>query len=337
MEYSGQQVLKLQNEGETPNIMQAHALKLLSYTLPLLFLPAYQQTQVPLLAPATHQALPREVNQLLQQLGLPPIHLQNQAREQHGIIREIHIPLRPLIAPFVMLIVRTLLLVYFVSPARKPVFGIVIGAWILYEAWGPIRAAIFGPAERHAAAAAGRAGGGAQRPQENGEVVRLGAERNGAAAQPRGAQAEVVAGPLAPGGGAAVRHVNQVDAVFENLANINISTEADALASSGPAPEPSLVHKFTTFVMLFVLTLHPAIWNRRRVVLRQREGRLRTEANAREREPGPETNSDEAAVADGERERVARLRRELIAQHERRAMWVRGYVERVMRGEWVEE
>ena len=321
-------MLKLQNEGETPNIMQAHALKLLSYTLPLLFLPAYQQVQAPLLAPTIQQALPREVNQLLQQLGLPPIRLQNQVREQRGIILEI--PLRPLIAPFVMLIVRTLLLVYFVSPARKPVFGIVVGAWILYEAWGPIRAAIFGPAERHAAAAAaaGRAGG-AQRPQENGEAARpVAVEQNGAAAQPRGAQAGVVAGPLAPGDrGPAVRQVNQVDSMFENLANINISTEADALTNNEPAQEPGFVHKFTTFIMLFVLTLHPAIWNRRRVVLRQREGRLRTEANAREREP--ETDSDVA-----ERERV---RGELVAQHERRPMWVRGYVERVRQGEWVEE
>lgn len=44
-----------------------------SYTLPLLFLPVYQQTQaLPLLTPTVHQALPCEVNQLLQQLSLPP-------------------------------------------------------------------------------------------------------------------------------------------------------------------------------------------------------------------------------------------------------------------------
>lgn len=345
VKFSGQKVLKLQNEGAMPNIMQVHALKVLSYTLPLLFLPAYQQPQVPLPATTSHQALPREVNQLLQQLGLPPIRVQNQAREQRGIIREI--PLRPLIAPFVMLIVRTLLLVYFVSPARKPVFGIVVGAWILYEAWGPIRAAIFGPAERHAAAAAAAAGGGAaggaQRPQENEVAARPGAlEQNGAAAQPRGAQVGAVAGPRVPGDrGAAARHVNQADAVFENLANINISTEADALASTErarPAQEPGLVHKLITFVMLFVLTLHPAIWNRRRVVLRQREGRLRTEANAREREP--DVNTEEAEVPDSERterERVARVRAELLAQHERRPRWVRAYVDRVRQGEWVEE
>lgn len=46
---------------------------LLSHTLPFLFLPAYQHTQTPLLlTPTVHQGLPCEVNQLLQQLGLPP-------------------------------------------------------------------------------------------------------------------------------------------------------------------------------------------------------------------------------------------------------------------------
>ena len=48
-----------------------------------------------------------------------------------------------LIAPFVMLIIRTLLLAYFVSPAWKMAFRIIISAWIIYKAWGPIRVAIF--------------------------------------------------------------------------------------------------------------------------------------------------------------------------------------------------
>ena len=55
---------------EKQDNMQVHAL--ISY-LPFLFLPAYQQTQTPLLlAPTVHQALLCKVNQLLQQLGLPP-------------------------------------------------------------------------------------------------------------------------------------------------------------------------------------------------------------------------------------------------------------------------
>lgn len=48
-----------------------------------------------------------------------------------------------LIVPFIMLIIRTLLLVYFVSPAWKLAFRIIISAWIIYKAWGPIRVAIF--------------------------------------------------------------------------------------------------------------------------------------------------------------------------------------------------
>jgi hypothetical protein len=80
------------------------------------------------------------------------------------------------------------------------------------------------------------------------------------------------------------------------------------------------------------------------VVLRQREGRIRTEANAREREPeapSADVNGDgENATTEAERierERVARVRAELVAQHARRPRWVQAYVDRVRAGEWVDD
>lgn len=335
-----QAFLSLQNLGETPNIFQAHALKVLSHTFPLLSLPIPPSITTSSTT-TTHHAVPREVNQLLQQLGLPPLRMQNAQNQNRGnaLIRDIN--LRPLLAPFIMLIIRTLLLVYFVSPARKPVFGIVVGAWILYEAWGPIRAAIFGAADRHGAP--GINAGPAPRPQGEGAAARpAGPEQNGAG-QPR-AQAQGAA-PRTPD--QAARHVSQAEALVDSVANINIPAEGEALAASErarPAEEPGLAQKLTTFLSLLVLTLHPAVWNRRRVVLRQREGRIRTEANAREREPeapSADVNGDgENATTEAERierERVARVRAELVAQHARRPRWVQAYVDRVRAGEWVDD
>jgi hypothetical protein len=251
---------------------------------------------------------------------------QNQNRG-NVFMRDIN--LRPLLAPFIMLTIRTLLLVYFVSPARKPVFGLVVGAWILYEAWGPIRAAIFGPAERH-----GQLGvnmGLAPRPQGDGIPAGLG-QNDAAQARP---QAHGAA-PRVPD--RAARHVNQAEALMDGLANINIAAEEEALAASERAGTAGVAQKVATFLSLLILTLHPAIWNRRRAVLRQREGRIRTEADAREREPDALTfDANGGEVEMSERERVARVRAELIAQHARRPHWVQAYVERVRTGEWVDD
>jgi hypothetical protein len=128
------------------------------------------------------------------------------------------------------------------------------------------------------------------------------------------------------------------------VSKFNTGAEDEALAAAEramPAEEPGLIHKVTTFFGLLVLTLHPAVWNRRRAVLRQREGRIKTEANARER--APETPSVEArgseanATADGDMAERDRVRSELFAQHARRPRWVQDYVDRVRRGEWVDD
>ncbi|KZP24535.1 hypothetical protein FIBSPDRAFT_415678 [Athelia psychrophila] len=248
------------------------------------------------------------------------------------------ISLRALLAPIMMLIFRTVLLVYFVSPTRKPLFGLLVGAWIVYEAWGPLRAALNGAAQREAAQAGPAP---ARQGQEGGAGAAGNAQgQNGAAAQPGAlAQDGAVGAANRPG----VRHAAYAGTVLDSLANINIPTEAQVLAASErtpPPPPPRLAHKITTFVALLLLTLHPAVWDRRRVAVRQREGHLRTETNARERQP--EAPTAEAVEGEGtaqrsEQERMAAVRADLTAVHARRPRWVQDYVERARSGEWVDD
>ena len=75
--------------------------------------------------------------------------------------------------------------------------------------------------------------------------------------------------------------------------------------------------------------------------MRQREGRIRTELRARrglEEELTATENTEESEeVARRANEARARARAEVNAAHERRAPWVKAYVERVGRDEWVDE
>jgi hypothetical protein len=91
---------------------------------------------------------------------------------------------------------------------------------------------------------------------------------------------------------------------------------------------PTLGYRIKTFVQLLVLTAHPAIWDRRRAALRQREGRVRTEMNALERSAQGEGNGDG---------RTDEVRARVQAEHARRAGWVVEYMERVRGGgDWME-
>lgn len=266
--------------------------------------------------------LPPNVNQLLQQLGLPQLRVpaeRNQPVLANGnALREI--PLRPLLAPLLMLLFRTALLLYFVAPARKPIFGILIFAWMLWEIWVPIRNGLVRGWRRALAEDQQRQNGGA-------------APQGQQAAQPN-----VAAGVGGGGGGGEVRAAgdrldNQANAVLENLGNMNINAEEQIINQiTGPATEePGLAHKVMTFFGLLITTMHPAVWNRRRTALRQREGRIRTEANVRATPPpeeGADTPPDEAR---------AQLRADLVAQHDRRPQWVQRYIARVVDADWVDD
>lgn len=268
--------------------------------------------------------IPPNVNLLLQQLGLPQLrvaHNQNQNPNPNQIIPALReMPLRPLLAPLLMLLFRTLLLLYFVAPTRKPIFGILILAWMLYEIWRPIRNGLIRGWNRAAADNQQRQNPLAQPPPQN-PAAAAEAPRPGPAPQ------------NAPGGAAGVNHIDQQAAiVLEAVANQNISAEEQILNDipGTNTEEPSFGHKLATLFGLLVTTIHPAVWNRRRVALRQREGRIRTEANIRDL---PDENEGENV----ENDTRTQLRTEYRNQHARRPRWVRDYMERVIAAEWVDD
>lgn len=253
---------------------------------------------------------------------------------------QIRISFRALLTPLILLALRTMLLLYFFSPARKPLFGLVLGAWVLYEAWGAVRGAFGDPNEngdRNGNGNGGRNGNGNADERGNLRVnfrLRAGADPdnraagNGAAAAPR---ARVPTRRNAA--------QSTTDMILARLARLNFDEERRALESpEGARPqEPSVFFKARLFVSLFVLTLHPAFWNRRRSALKEREGRLRMEANAMEREETESQTSEGDSQTQAADDRARLTRERLRAQHARRPLWVREYIRRVRGGEWADE
>jgi len=266
--------------------------------------------------PTQSISIPPHVNQLLQQMGLAPPRVVNDnliqavANQHNPDIREI--PLRPLLAPLVMLVLRSMLLLYFVEPAHKPVIGILIFAWMLYEIWQSIRNGL-------------RNGGVVQDQGDNvaGQVQNNVAHHNANLGWQPGVNF------LRPG-----TLDQQLDAFVDGLANMNISDEEVLLntPSGTPVPEPGVGWRLATFVGLLVSTLHPAIWNRRRVALRRREGTIRTEANARN---APLSADSSDSNNDGEIR--AQVRDELRARFESQPRWMQRYIQRVMDEAWVDD
>ncbi|KAI0053066.1 hypothetical protein FA95DRAFT_1601413 [Auriscalpium vulgare] len=321
--------LSLVRASGPPTPLQTHALKVLEQTFPLLLIPPQRIPPAALNNPISQPTtpLPINVNARLQQLGLPPLRPRPVPNPLLAELRALQ--LRALAAPLLLLTVRAVFLLYFFSPFQKPLFGVIVSAWLLYETWNAIRNAMPRVGARNAggiAAARGAGNGhGQAAPVQPGQPV----------AQPPAPAA--LRGP-APHNTARQQH--QGDAVLDHVANINLHEESNALdAPPGLAP-PTATHRLKTFVQLLAVTVYPAVWDRRRTALRRREGRVRTEANAREasEEPveGAGTEGGEAAAATAEQARI-RARADLAAAHERRPEWVKEYIERVRRGDWVDE
>ena len=331
---SGQSFLQLSTPEQKPTPAQEHAIKVLSYTLSILSMPLPATPTVRTIQ-SQSATVPPHVNQLLQQLGMPPLRAANVnngnpvlANQNNPVFAEIReIPIRPLLAPLVMLVFRTMLLLYFVAPTRKPIFGLLILAWMLYEIWRPIRDGM-------------RNNWGRVPPNQpprpnNGQVPPVQPGQNPAPPAPGAVPLANVA--PRPGAAGPVTLDMQVGAVFESLANLNIEQEERILnrAPGASTEEPTLGHKAMTFLSLFFTTLHPAIWNRRRVALRRREGVIRTEANVRNA-PAPSPNEGETELTP-EQNAAARRREELRAQFNERPRWIRGYIERVVDEDWVDD
>lgn len=311
---SGQNFLSLRTPSAKPTALQAHALQVLTCTFSLLSIPVSDTNPTPTI-PSQFVPIPPNVNQLLQQLGLPEpygqIAVQNVPQNQNQLLPALReMPLRPLLAPLILLLFRTLLLLYFVAPARKPIFAILILAWMLYEIWRPIRNVLMQGLQRAAPDGQQQQNAPAGQPAPNapGDAPR----------PPQNAPGILIPNPLD----------QQASEVLDLVANQNIPAEERILndVDGGNLPEPTLGHKVFTLVGLLVSTLHPAIWNRRRIVLGRREGRIRTEANMRN---GSDTEGEDAT-------RV-QIRTELGTQHLRRPRWVREYIERVVVGDWVDD
>ncbi|KAG6878112.1 hypothetical protein C0993_012116 [Termitomyces sp. T159_Od127] len=151
----GQNFLSLVTPSAVPTPLQRHALQVLSYTFTLLSIPISHTATV---RHVTSQSItmPPHVNALLQQLGLPQLRVaqnQNLNPNVNPVLPGLaNLPLRPFLAPMLFLVFRTVLLLYFVSPARKPIFGLLILAWMLYEIWRPIRNAMVRALQAAAAA-----------------------------------------------------------------------------------------------------------------------------------------------------------------------------------------
>ncbi|KAK2466377.1 hypothetical protein APHAL10511_002019 [Amanita phalloides] len=327
----------------TPTACQLHAIKILSYTFSLLSL---NTIPTPIIRPISNPIPangPVDVNTLLQHLGLPALRVQEpQGVNNHNnlpnrALQELReIPVRPLLVPLLLLVFRTCLLLYFVAPTRKPVFGLLILVWMLYEIWQPIRNAVRRNLQRAAAlegqgirdnADAGRADG------NNPVNVPEGGERRDERQQPNvpGPEAPLIAQPQN-----AAPRAAEIDggSLLDTLGSINLDKEQQILnmTPGTPMEEPIFWHRLVTFLTLLVTTTHPAVWDRRRAALRQREGQLRMEVNLRNRMD--EVNQGSDREGDTRRREVGENARR---QHGRRPDWVRRYIERVLATDWLDD
>lgn len=295
----GQEYLRLVDPSKTPTPLQVHALRVLEHTFALFSMPLPSAPTFPIPPPPqTNTHPPVHINAHLQQIGLPPL----RVRQENAVIAELRaVPMRALAGPLLMLTLRTLFLLYFFSPFQKPVFGIIVTAWLLYETWNTIRNAM---------------------PRLHARVPHI---DDAPMRPPEAAVARAAPGP--PHRTPMQRHRPASETLIGTLANVNLREETGALDSRPDAmTAPTLGYRIKTFIQLLVLTAHPAIWDRRRAALRQREGRVRTEMNALERS---------APDGDG---RTDEVRARVRAEHERRAGWVAEYMERVRGGgDWMED
>jgi hypothetical protein len=303
----------------SPTATQQHALRVLSQTFALLAIAPPDPTiyqPLPHYSPQYQQPT-ANLNQHLHQLGFPPLRVApgqnvNQNPVDPNLIEVRAIPFRALMFPLVMLLFRTLLLIYFFSPSKQPVFGLILSAWIFYEAWGALRHVL-----------------GDRPNNNNGGEQQQGQAGNGVA---REGQPQQAPGPDVAAGNNRDNNRPATPRTFsarllDGLSSANLNREESALNSASHSNSPGLMEKTRLFFFLFVSTLHPAVWDRRRDVLRKREGRLRTEANLRQ-----SSEVDENSEPDR-----YRARQDAIERHRRRTPWAQTYVDRVLRTEYMDE
>lgn len=337
-----------------PSKLQIHALKVLSFTFSLLSLPSGGPQSLPerttlLAQPGTRldpNHVPAHVNDLLRDLGLPAIRVRNNERGNiivNGVaLAGPRFPFRQLATPLFLLLLRTALLVYFVSPTKKPIFGALLIAYVLYEAWGPIRQAFLDP------------GGPLAPPQERRNEVEVPAQpvavnMDAPVINPNGNHAPAAPDRLQNLGVGNGRNraapinrpglnADNISNLLDQMASFNIDIEEAALNARTleAASPPTLLHCVGIFVNQFIWTLHPAYWNRRRAILRRREARIREEATAGEQTVEP-LSENASEVEKREFEHKMQIHERWANEQARRPQWILNYIERVRRGDWPEE
>lgn len=365
----------------TPTPRQQHALKVLSYTFPLLSGTRYNDAMSGAHIERRLRSIQHRLDAAMRRLGGGErrgagiglnfgggLGAAPNANGFHAQL-QVRVPIRALLMSFVFLAFRVMLLMYFFSPARKPLFSLLVGVWVLYEAWGVIRLAFedVDPLERRAGANAGREAGvgNGVPPGAPGQAA-----AGGAAGAPNGGDPhqQVPHQPPHAAPAQAQPHNLSPDYILSRLARLHLVEEdqyLDPRPSSGAAQtntaEPGWFFKARLFVALFVLTLHPAFWNRRRVLLTAREAKIRTESHAREAAEEAERDAQQLLQRrqeDAERrgegngeaptptpttveERALQARRaalqQIVERDGRRPIWVREYVNRVVRDSWADE
>ncbi|KAF9055090.1 hypothetical protein BDZ89DRAFT_975313 [Hymenopellis radicata] len=321
--HEGSSYLSLEDASQVPTLAQVHAVRVLSYTLAILKSEPPVIHRIPSPTPAPTTTVSPQLHAILQQLGIRnlPAGLNMGQGGQNAAIMEVPIrnqmpapdlpqmQMRPFLLPITFLLLRIFLLLYFFAPARKPVMGALILGWALYEIWTRhIRPRAEAPVP--------------PQPRRNPIVDRL-VGNNGVL---RDAMNQM--NQQQPAAAAPPRQVQNPLALLDTVANMNLREEEQILEGT-VTERPSLIQKVKVFTTLFFATLHPAVWDRRRALLRQREGRIRTEATAM----GATDDGSDAAENQARNQRRA----ELVARHAGRPAWVQEYVQHVVENDWVED
>ena len=315
---SGKLYLKLVDSSRQPTAAQRHALKVLTYTFALLSTPSdpvldntnYLQAQARLAPQA-----PQVYDFRAQNNG------NNVPRPRAIRVRVIR--LRAILTPLILLCLRTMFLLYFFSPTRKPFFGLLLGCWVLYEAWGAIRGAL-GNGDDPAEPRRGVQNQARRRPNAN-PIARQEEQDN-----PVNRQYPDLLNWT---------NMTTSDLILNKLSRLNFSNELIYIYSregTRNGQQPNFFERARIFIILFILTLHPAIWNRRRTALKLREGSLRTEANIIRRAQEGANNDNDTNLQE-QRPEVDAVRVQIRERHEARPRWVREYVERIQAAESLDD
>lgn len=291
--------LSLESGDDIPTPIQNHAIRVLSYTFPLLCVYSPVQTQ--------------QYSNLIQvnppSRFLAPLPVQPQAPQP---VARPAIPIRPLILPFLMLTIRTAFLVYFFQPARKPVFGLLVFMWLTWEVMNVLREALRGIHQDRNNAGNNDNLRGLNQPGNQANLILR--RDNGLLADSQ-------------------------ETLMNHLAHFNLAAEDQLVqpnATPNPlTPPPSIFHRVKTFLVLLFLTAYPGLWDRRRAALRAREIAVRSDANAREARPlrraEREENRRQGLVVEDEPDNSQEQ------PSTPKPYWVAEYIRRVRSGDWVDD